>query len=101
MDCVDQNTEWKILKEMEISDHLICLLINWCAGQETTGRTGHGTMNWFNIGKGVHQGCTLSPCSLSLYAEYIMQNAAMDELKLESGLLGEISTTSDIQMIPF
>ena len=79
IDCVDQNTEWKILKEMGISDHLTCLLINWCAGQETTGRTGHGTMNWFNIGKGVCQGCTLSPRSLNLYAEYIMQNACLNE----------------------
>ena len=76
---VDQNTEWKILKEMGISDHLTCFLINWCAGQETTGRTGHGTMNWFNIGKGVCQGCTLSPCSLNLYAEYIMQNVSLNE----------------------
>ena len=72
-------TNWKILKEMGISDHLTCLLINWCAGQETTGRTGHGTMNWFNIGKGVCQGCSLSPRSLNLYAEYIMQNACLNE----------------------
>ena len=95
MDCVDQNTEWKILKEMEISDHLICLLINWCAGQETTGRTGHGTMNWFNIGKGVHQGCTLSPCSLSLYAEYIMQNAWPD--KAQAGIKTARRNTNNLR----
>ena len=76
---VDQNTEWKILKEMGISDHLTCLLINWCAGQETTGRTGHGTMNWFKIEKGVWQGCVSSPCLFKLYVEYIMQNVGLDE----------------------
>ena len=72
MVCVDQNTEWKILKEMEISDHLICLLINWCAGKETTGRTGHGTMNRFKIEKAVCQGCILSSCLFNLYAECII-----------------------------
>ena len=71
-DCVDQNKLWKILKEMRIPDHLTCLLRNLYAGQEATVRTGHGTTDWFHIGKGVHQGCVLSPCLFNLYAEYIM-----------------------------
>ena len=71
-DCVDHNKLWKILKEMGIPDHLTCLLRNLCAVQEATVRTGHGTMDWFKIGKGVHQGCILSPCLFNLYAEYIM-----------------------------
>ena len=70
-DCVDYNKLWNILKEMEISDHLTCLLINLHAGQEATLRTGHGT-TWFQIGKGVHQGCILSLCIFNFYAEYIM-----------------------------
>ena len=70
---------WKILKEMEIPDHLICLLRNLYAGEEGTVRTGHGTIDWFQIGKGVHQGCTLSPCLFNLYAEYIMRNAGLEE----------------------
>ena len=69
---------WKILKEMGIPDHLTCLLRNLCAGQEATVRTGHGTMNWFQIGKGVRQGYILSPCLFNLYAEYIMRNARLD-----------------------
>ena len=69
-DCVDHNKLWKILKEMGISDHLTCLLRNLFAGQETTVRTGHGTTNWFQIWKGVHEGCILSPCLFNLYAEY-------------------------------
>ena len=68
-DCVDHNKVWKILKEMEISDHLTCLLRNLYAGQEATVRTGCGTTDWFQIGKGVHQGCILSPCLVNLYAE--------------------------------
>ena len=72
-------TNWKILKEMGIPDHLICLLRNLCAGQEATVRTGHGTTDWFQIGKGVHQGCILSPCLFDQYAEYIMRNARLDE----------------------
>ena len=72
-DCVDHNKLWKILKEMGIPDHLTCLLINLYAGQKATVRTGHGTMDLFQIGKGVHQGCILSPCLFNLYAEYIMQ----------------------------
>ena len=78
-DCADHNKLWKILQEMGISDHLICLLGNLYADQETTVRTGHGTMDCFQIGKGVHQGCILSPCLFKLYAEYIMQNASLDE----------------------
>ena len=72
-------TNWKILKEMGIPDHLTCLLRNLYAGQEATVRTGHGTTDWFQIGKGVHQGCILSPCLFNLYAEYIMRNIGLDE----------------------
>ena len=79
LDCVDHNKLWKILKEMEILDHLTCLLRNLYAGQEATVRTGHGTTHWFQIGKGVHQDCILSPCLFNLYAEYIMRNAGLDE----------------------
>ena len=71
-DCVDHYKLWKILKETGISDHLICLLRNLCAGQEVTVRTGHGITDWFQIGKGVRQGCILSPCLFNLYVEYIM-----------------------------
>ena len=78
-DCVDHNKLWKILKERGISDHLICLLRNLYAGQETTVRTGPGTTDWFQIGKGVHQGCILSPCLFNLYAEYIMRTAGLEE----------------------
>ena len=78
-DCVDHNKLWKILKEMGIPDHLICLLRNLYAGQEATVRTGHGTTDWFQIGKGVHQGCILSPCLFNFYAEYIMRNAGLEE----------------------
>ena len=70
---------WKILKEMGILDHLICLLRNLYAGQEATVRTGHGTTDWFQIGKGVCQGCILSPCLFNFYAEYIMRNAGLEE----------------------
>ena len=78
-DCVDHNKLWKILKEMEIPDHLTCLLRNLYAGQEATVRTGHRTTDWFQTGKGVYQGCILSPCLFTLYAEYIMWNAGLDE----------------------
>ena len=71
-DCVEQNKLWKILKEMGIPDHLTCLLRNLYAGQEATVRTGHGTTDWFQIGKGGNQGCLLSPCLFNLYAESIM-----------------------------
>ena len=77
-DCVDHNKLWKILREMGIPDHLTCLLRNLYAGQEATVRTGHGT-DWFQIGKGVRQGCILSPCLFNLYAEYIMRNAGLEE----------------------
>ena len=70
---------WKILQEMGKPDHLICLLRNLYAGQELTVRTGHGTTDWFQIGKGIHQGCILSPCLFNLYAEYIMRNTGLDE----------------------
>ena len=78
-DCVDHNKLWKILKEMGIQDHLTCLLKNLYAGQEATARTGHGTTDWFQIGKGVRQGCILSPCLFNFYAEYIMRNAGLDD----------------------
>ena len=78
-DCVDHNKLWKILKEMGIPDHLTCLLRNLYAGQEATVRTGHETIDWFQIGKGVCQGCILSPCLFNLYAEYIMRNAGLEE----------------------
>ena len=76
---MDHNKLWKILKEMGIPDHLTCLVRNLYAGQEATVRTEHGTTDWFQIGKGVHQGCILSPCLFNLYAEYIMRNAGLDE----------------------
>ena len=78
-DCVDHNQLWKILKEMGIPDHLTCLLRNLYAGLEATVRTGHGTTDRFQIGKGVRQSCILSPCLFNLYAEYIMQNAGLEE----------------------
>ena len=79
LDYVDHNKLWKILKEMGIPGHLTCLLRNLYAGQEATIGTGHGTTDWFQIGKGVHQGCILSPCLFNLYAEYIMGNAGLEE----------------------
>ena len=78
-DCVDHNKLWKILEEMRIPDHLTCLLRNLYADQEATVRTGHGATDWFQIGKGVHQGCILSPCLFNIYAEYIMRNAGLEE----------------------
>ena len=96
---MDHNKLWKILKDMGIPDHLICLWRNLYAGQEATIRTGHGTTDWIQIGKGVRQGCILSPCLFNFYAEYIMRNAGLEEThKLESRLPGEISITSDMQM---
>ena len=77
--CVDHNKLGKVLKEMGIPDHLTCLLRNLCAGQKATVRTGHGTTDWFQIGKGVHHGCILSPCLFNLYAEYIIKNAGLEE----------------------
>ena len=90
-DCVEHNKLWKILKEMGIPDHLTCLLRNLYAGQKATVRTRHGTKDWFQIGKGEHQGCILSLCLFNLYAEYIMRNAGLDEAQAGSRLPGEIS----------
>ena len=81
-DCVDHNKLWKILQKMGIPDHLNCLLRNLNAGQEATVRTGRLTMDCFQIGKGVHQGCILSPCSSNLYAEYIMWNVRLDKAQV-------------------
>ena len=94
-DCVDHNKLWKILQEMGISDLLTFLLRNLYAGQEATVRTRHGTRDWFQIGKGVFQGCILSPYLFNLHAEHIMRNAGLNK---KSRLLGEISITSDMQM---
>ena len=91
LDCVDHKKLWKIRKEMGIPDHLTCLLRNLYVGQEATVRTGHGTTYWFQIGKGVYQGCIVSHCLFNLYAEYIIRNAGLDEAKLESRLPAEIS----------
>ena len=99
-DCGDHNKLWKILKEMGIPDNLTCLLRNLYAGQESTVRTGHGTTDWFQIGKVVCQGCRLSPCFFNLYTEYILRNAGLEERQLESRLLGEILITSDMQITP-
>ena len=99
-DCVDHNKLWKILKEMGIPDHVTCLLRNLYTGQEATIRTEHGTTDWFQTGKGVHQGCILSRCLFNLYAEYIVRNAGLDEAQLESRFPGETSITSDTQMTP-
>ena len=85
---------------MGIPDYLTCLLRNLYAGQEAAVRTRHGTMGWFKIGKGVCQGCILSPCLFNLHAEYIMRNARLDEAQVGSRLLGEVSVTSDTQMAP-
>ena len=99
-DCLDHNKLWKILKEMEIPDHLTCLLRNLYADQVATFRIRHGPAVWFRIGKGVWQGCILSPCLFNFCAEYIMGKLGWMKHKLESRLPGEISTTSDMQMIP-
>ena len=99
-DCVDHNKLRKILKEMGIPDHLTFLLRNLYAGQKATVRTGHETTDWFQIGKGVRQGCIWSPCLFNLYAEYIMRNTGLEETQAGSRFLGEISIISDIQMTP-
>ena len=88
LDCVDHNKPWKIMKEMGIPGHLTCLLRNLYAGQEATVRTGHGTTDWFQIGKEVHQGCILSPCLFNLYAEYIIRNAGLVEAQAEIKIAG-------------
>ena len=95
---MDHNKLWKILKEMRIPDHLTCLLRNLCTDQEATVRTGHGTTDWFQIGKGVHQGCIWSPCLYNFY--YIMRNAGLEEAQAGIKIAGEISITSDMQMTP-
>ena len=102
-DCVDHNKLWKILQEMGILDHLTCLLRNLYTGQETTVRTGHGTTDWFQIGKGVHQVCILSPCLYNLYAENIMRNARLDEaqvgIKISGKNINNLPYTDDTTLI--
>ena len=85
---MDHNKLWEILKEMGIPDHLTCLLRNLYAGQEATVRTGHGTTDWFQIEKGLHQGCILSPCLFNFYAEYIMRNACLEEAQAGTKIAG-------------
>ena len=87
-DCVDHNKLWKILREMGLSDHLTCLLRNLYAGQEATVRTGHGTTDWFQIGKGVRQGCIWSSCLFNFYAEHIMRKAGLDEVQARIKIAG-------------
>ena len=99
-DCVDHKKLWKILQEMGIADHLTCLLRNLYAGQEATVRTGHGTTDWFQIGKGVRQGCILSPSYLTSMQSTSRETLDWKKHKLESRLQGEISVTSDMQMTP-
>ena len=99
-DCMDYNKVWKIHQEMGIPDHLTCLLRNLYGGQEATVRTGYGTTDWFQIGKGVDQGCILSPCLFNFYAEYIMRNAGLEETQAGIKMLGDISITSDMQVTP-
>ena len=95
---MDHNKLWKILQDMGLPAHLKCLLRNLFVGQEAKVRTVHGTTDWFQIGKEVHQGCILSSFLFNLCAEYIMQNAGLDEAQTGNRLLGEISITSDMQM---
>ena len=90
-DCVDHNKQWKILQEMGTSDHLTCFLRNMYAGQEATVKTGHGTTDWFQIKKGVCQGCILSPCLFNLYAKYIMWNVRLDEAQAGIKIVGRNS----------
>ena len=90
---MDHNKLWKILKEMGIPDHLTCLLRNLHAGQEGTVRTGHGTMDWFKIGKGIYQGCMLSPCLFNFFAEYIMRNATLNETQAGVKIAGRSSNS--------
>ena len=91
---------WLCQSLLGIPDHLTCLVRNLYAGQETTVRTGHGTKDWFQIGKGVHQGCILSPCLFNLHAEYLMRNAGLEEAQAGIRLPGEISITTDMRMTP-
>ena len=99
-DCMDRNKLWKILQEMGIPDHLTGLLRNIYLGQEATGRTGHGTMGSFQIGKGVHQSCILSLCLFNFYAEHIMQNARLDEVQAGIKIAWRNSNNPDTQMTP-
>ena len=99
-DCVDHNKLWKILKETGIPEHLTYLLRKLYTGQETTVRTGHGTRDWFQIGKGVRQGCILSPCLFNLCAEYIMRNAGLEEAQTGIRIARRKSITSDMEMTP-
>ena len=103
LDCVDHNKMWNILQEKGIPDHLFCLLRNPCAGQEAIVRTGHGTMGWFQIGKGVHQGCILSPCLFTLHAEYIIWNARLDEaqagIKIAGRHISNLRYTDDTTLV--
>ena len=99
-DCMDHNILWKILKQMGIPDHLICLLRNLYVSQEATVRYRHGKMDWFQIGKGVRQGCILSPCLFNLYAEYIMRNAGLDEAQARLKIAERNLNKSDMQMTP-
>ena len=99
-DCEDHNKLWKILQETGIPDHLTCLLRNLYACQEATVRTGHQTTDWFQIGKGVHQGCILSSYLFNLYAEYIMRNAGLDEAQARIKIARRKSVTSDMRMTP-
>ena len=100
---VDHNKLGKILQEMGIPDHLTCLLRNLCAGQEETVRTGHGTTDWFQVGKGVHKGCIVSLCLFNLYAEYIMRNAGLDEsqagIKLSGRNINNLRYADDIKLM--
>ena len=102
-DCVDHNDMWKILKEMGIPDHMTCLLRNLYAGQEATVRTGHGTTDWFQIGKGVCRGCILSPCLFSIYAEYIMKNAGLEKaqagIKIAKGNINNFKYADDTTLM--
>ena len=99
-DSVDHNKLWEILKEMGLPDHLTCLLRNLYEGQEATVRTGHGTTDWFQIGKRVHQAYILPPSFFNFYAEYIMRTTGLEEALAGIKLPGEISITSDMQMTP-
>ena len=96
--CVDHNKLWNILKDMRIPDHLTCLLRNLYAGQEAIVRIEHGTTDWLQIGKGVHQGCILSPCLFNLYAEYIKENAELDEAQAGIKISGRNTSISHMQM---
>ena len=97
---MDHSKQWKILQEIGIPDHLTCLLRNLYAGQEATVRVGHGKTDWFQIGKGVCKGCILSPCLFNFFAEYIMQNARLDEAQARIKIAGRNIKTSDMQMTP-